>query len=177
MFNLKVIVGSKNPVKVNAAKKAFSRFFDNVDIRGVSVDSGVSDMPLTRKETKQGAINRAKKSLEIGADFGVGIEGGVDEDEHGMFLFGVVAIVDKNNNLSLAGSEGFLLPEKIAEKIRNGRELGPVMDEYTGMHNVKQNSGAIGYFTKNHVTRTSSFEQSIILALVKFVNKDIYEIK
>lgn len=174
---MKVIVGSKNPVKINATKKAFSKFFNNVEVQGISVESGVSDMPITREETKQGAITRARKSLALGCDFGVGIEGGVHEDEHGMFLFGMIAIVDKNNNLSLAGSEGFLLPEKIAIEIRKGRELGPLMDELTGMHNIKQNNGAIGYFTKNHVTRTSSFEQSIILALVRFVNDDMYNNK
>lgn len=174
---MKIIVGSKNPVKLNATKNAFSNFFKDVEVQGVDINSGVSDMPLTREETKKGAINRAKKSLELGADYGVGIEGGVHEEEHGMFLFGMVAIMDKEKNLGLAGSEGFLLPEKIAARIRNGEELGPVMDEITGMQNVKQNNGAIGYFTKDHVTRTNSFEQSINLALVRFVNKDLYEIK
>ncbi len=174
---MRVLVGSRNPVKVNAAKKAFSRFFDDVEVEGISVDSGVSDMPLTRAETKKGAISRANKCKVKEADFYLGIEGGVDEDEHGMFLFGVVAIIDKEDHLSLAGSEGFLLPEKIAARIRKGEELGPVMDSFTGMSNVKQNAGAIGFFTKNHITRTSSFEHSIILALVKFINKEIYEIE
>jgi inosine/xanthosine triphosphatase len=172
---MKVIVGSKNPVKINAAKRAFSKFFDDFEVLGIDAESGVSNMPMTRQETKKGAINRAKKALEHGADFAVGIEGGVYEDEHGMFLFGVIAILDKENKLSLAGSEGFMLPEKISAEIRNGKELGPLMDKITGMKNIKQNNGAIGYFTKNHVTRTTSFEQSIILALVRFVNKEIYE--
>lgn len=174
---MKIVVGSINPVKLNATKCAFSKFFKDVVVQGVNVNSEVSDMPLTREETKKGAITRARKSLELGADYGVGIEGGVHEEENGMFLFGIVAIIDKEKNLGLAGSEGFLLPEKIASRIRKGEELGPVMDEITGMHNVKQNNGAIGYFTKDYVTRTNSFEQSIILALVRFINKDLYETK
>jgi len=171
---MKVIVGSKNPVKVNATKAAFSKFFSDVEVKGESVDSGVSDMPLTAKETRLGAINRAKRSLELGADYGVGLEGGVEDTDYGMFLFGRVAIIDKNNNVGLSGAEGFLLPEIIAKRIRQGEELGPVMDDVTGLPDVKKNAGAVGIFTKNEISRTDSFEKSIILALVKFINKEIY---
>jgi len=55
---MKVVVGSDNPVKIGAAKNVFKRFFSDVDVDGVKVDSRVSEQPLSREETKRGALNR-----------------------------------------------------------------------------------------------------------------------
>ena len=53
----KVIIASKNPVKINATKKAFEEVFnDHFEFEGVSADSSVSDQPMSNKETLKGAI-------------------------------------------------------------------------------------------------------------------------
>eukprot|EP00948_MAST-09A_sp_MAST-9A-sp1_P000224 g224.t1 len=90
MSPIKIVVGSKNPVKVAAAKEAFVRAFkakserlasakkvssdddspapteESIEIiaRGVSVPSGVSDQPMGDKETRTGAQNRALNALQ-----------------------------------------------------------------------------------------------------------------
>jgi inosine/xanthosine triphosphatase len=56
---MKVIVGSKNPVKLNGTKSSFSKYFENFEIIGEDVESGVSNMPIN-DETHKGAENRAK---------------------------------------------------------------------------------------------------------------------
>jgi inosine/xanthosine triphosphatase len=173
VFNLKVVVGSTNPVKINATKKAFSRFFDDIEVIGINVDSGVSEMPISRSEIINGAINRAKKSLE-NADYGVGLEGGTHETKYGMLLMGVTAIISKNGEIGLGNTEGFILPEMIAKRIRNGEELGPVMDDIINEKDTKKKLGAVGIFTKGQITRTDSFEQSVIIALIKFINPQFY---
>ena len=38
---MKVLIGSKNPVKVRGAKLAFEQYFENVEMVGVSVESDV----------------------------------------------------------------------------------------------------------------------------------------
>jgi len=77
---MKVIVGSLNPVKIKAAKEAFSRYFQNVEVIGVKVKSGVSEQPIG-DETFRGAENRALRLKELvqnpNAHFFVGLEGGV----------------------------------------------------------------------------------------------------
>ncbi len=55
---MKVVVGSDNPVKIGAAKNVFKRFFSDVDVDGVKVDSRVCEQPLSLEETKRGALNR-----------------------------------------------------------------------------------------------------------------------
>lgn len=55
-----VAVGSTNPVKVNAVQEAFRACFPGwmFDVRGIKAASGVSDQPMTDKETRSGAIVR-----------------------------------------------------------------------------------------------------------------------
>ncbi|KAJ6443472.1 NTPase [Purpureocillium lavendulum] len=78
-----VIVSSKNPVKIGAARQGFAQMFPGAgfDIRGLSVPSGVPDQPFSDQETLDGATNRANNARAAApdADYWVGIEGGVDD--------------------------------------------------------------------------------------------------
>ena len=65
----KVVIASKNPVKINATEKAFEDVFtDGFEFEGISTDSLVSDQPLSDKETLQGATNRLKNVQHVEAD-------------------------------------------------------------------------------------------------------------
>ncbi len=58
----KIIVASKNPVKINATKVAFEKVFpqETFEVIGMQVPSFVSDQPMSDEETLEGAINRAE---------------------------------------------------------------------------------------------------------------------
>ena len=78
MKKLKIIVGSKNPVKIKCVENVFSKYFDNVKVIGKKVKSGVSHQPITEKETILGAISRANQVFKkYRLHFAVGIEGGI----------------------------------------------------------------------------------------------------
>ncbi|GJP86763.1 hypothetical protein CLOP_g16748 [Closterium sp. NIES-67] len=80
----RVVVASRNPVKINAAGDALRRLFphESFELEGYPADSGVSDQPMGDAETLAGARNRlmhvARSSAAEGADFVVAIEGGVE---------------------------------------------------------------------------------------------------
>ena len=78
---MRIVVGSKNPVKLAAVRQAFFRAFPDRPLVcvGHDVPSGVSDQPWGHAETRTGALQRARGALlaETGADYAVGIEGGV----------------------------------------------------------------------------------------------------
>ena len=176
MTAIKVVVGSQNPVKIKAVKNAFSKVFGDCEVIGVKVTSGIPDMPMNLTETIKGARNRAKKAIrKIPADFGVGLEGGLEETKVGTFICGFVAIVDCQSRWGFGKGSGLLLPEKIVQKVKKGKELGKVMDELTGETNVKQKQGALGFFTKNLIPRASGFEHTLILALARFMRKKQYQ--
>ena len=173
---MKIAVGSQNPVKIESVKRAFEKVFGNCEVVGASVPSGVSDMPITFKETAEGARNRALGAIKkVGADFGVGLEGGFENRELGTFLVGFVAIIDRNGKWGYGGRGGILMPESVVRKVKTGRELGYVMDEITGEKNTKRREGAIGFFTKGLISRTESFEAAVIQALAIFMRPEMYD--
>lgn len=174
---IKVAVGSKNPVKVGAVESAFTKMMGKCEIIGTSVLSGVSDMPMSFKEIVEGAKNRAQAAIKlVDADYGVGLEGGMDESDLGTFLMGFVAIVDKQGTWGYSIGGGLYLPEKIVKMVKgSGRELGDVMDELRGMKNTKQHEGCFGYFTDNLIDRQESFEKPTISALSRFKKKEWFE--
>lgn len=62
---MKILIGTKNPGKIEGAKQAFEKYFENVEMEGVAVDSEVGDQPFN-EEILQGAKNRVEnlKSMQ-----------------------------------------------------------------------------------------------------------------
>ena len=46
---MKVLMGTKNPGKIEGAKQAFERYFNNVEIEGIPINSDVGDQPLNEE--------------------------------------------------------------------------------------------------------------------------------
>ena len=176
---MKILVGSQNPVKVEATKEAFSTYFGKAGVVGVKVDSGVSNQPLN-DETFQGARNRAfelkgiNDETKLNAKFFVGIEGGITKLFSRWFTFGGMCIVDDKERIGYGMTPFFELPEEIMEKILVGTELGAVMDKLIGVENTKQKQGAVGHFTKGVMNRKQFYVDGLLMALIPFVNKDVY---
>lgn len=178
-YLVKVLVGSKNPVKINSVYEAFSKFFKNVEVTGIEVNSSVSQQPVD-DETFKGAKNRALELMKINAsenlngEYFVGVEGGIIKQFGKWFAFGGMCIIDKDGNEGFGASPHFELPEFIIKKLLEGAELGDVMDEITNKQNTKQNAGAIGFFTNGIMHRKDLYVPGLISALVPFLHKDIF---
>lgn len=173
----KVIIASKNPVKVQATRTGFSKMLPkmNFDFEGISVPSGVSDQPMSDEETLQGAKQRAvnAKTVQPDADFWVGIEGGISIEGELMTAFAWIVILGKEGS-GQAKTGTFVLPQKIAKLVKEGKELGEADDLVFGKTNSKQKSGAVGLLTDDLIDRTSYYVQAVILALIPFRNADLY---
>lgn len=174
---MKIVIASKNPVKIKAVETGFRAMFTAADfvIEGIYVESGVADQPMDEAETKRGAINRVTNAQLASpvADFWVGLEGGVQETDEGMETFGWVAIKSEQS-IGLSRTASLLLPHKVAELIRSGLELGEADDQVFQKENSKQDLGAVGILTHGVVLRSEGFEMGVKLALVPFVNKELY---
>ena len=98
---------------------------------------------MSFEEMLKGAKNRASRAIEkVDADFGVGLEGGFEDEEIGTFLSGFVAIVNRQGVWGYSKRRGLFMPEKIIKKIKEEKkELGDVMDDIRGMKNTKQHEG------------------------------------
>lgn len=173
-----VVVGTTNPAKLAAVKGGLHRIWASAQVTGVNVPSGVRDQPLTDEEAICGATNRARLALASQtADLGVGVEGNTVEIEGQMFSTAWVVIVDQAGKRGLGSSGRFLLPERVAQAIRQGGELGPLMDHFTGEQNTKHKQGAVGILTNGLINRTAALETAVIFALTRFLNPEYYGIR
>ena len=178
---MKILVGSKNPVKIESVKEAFNKYFDDIEVTGINVNSGVPDQPIN-DDTFKGAKNRAFKLIErdkvenSGADFFVGIEGGIIELYSRWFAFGCMCIADRSGNTGFGTSAHFQLPDPVIRELQNGKELGYVMDEIQNKTNTKQKHGAIGYFTNGIMSRSELYVPGLITALIPFLHKDLFNL-
>ena len=172
---MKVIVASENPVKINAAELGFKTYFNNVDVKGVSVDSGVSNQPGSDEETLKGALTRAKNAQKDfkDANFWLGIEGGLCTNNNETEAFAWIVILSKDKT-GKSRTTTFQLPTEVTELIAKGYELGEANDILFNQKKSKQKTGAVGLLTQNKISRTGLYKQAVELALVPFLNPDLY---
>lgn len=45
---MKVLIATKNQGKIEGAKRALLKYYDNIEIEGIPVDSGVGEQPVHR---------------------------------------------------------------------------------------------------------------------------------
>jgi inosine/xanthosine triphosphatase len=183
---MRVVVGSENPVKVAAADRAVPDRLD-ATVASAAVDSGVAEQPRGRAETVTGARNRAAAALEAEGDLGVGIEGGVAplpqrgavrnpatedpaerEGVTGSFLIMWAAVTD-GQQWGVGSGPSLRLPDPVAARVRDGEELGPVMDDLLDTDGIARRQGAAGALTDGIVDRESALVHAVAGALGPFV--------
>lgn len=163
----RVVVGSTNPVKIGAARAVLRRVAPVVEVAGHAVPSGVPDQPWGDDETIRGALARARGACAMaGAELGIGIEGGVVAAPDGSVrTCAWAAVVARDGREGVGGSLAMQLPERVAQLVRNGMELGHAMDRVTGVHDVKRGAGAVGILTAGLVSRQDAYEVLVAYAL------------
>jgi len=173
---MKVAIGSSNPLKKRAVSNVFRRVFGDIEVVMQHVDSGVPAQPMNR-DVARGARQRAERSFASVANayFGVGIESGLFD------LFGVkldiqvCSIYDGAQHTS-GTSPGFAYPQKVLDEIAEGREVGHIVEELSGIERIGQKIGAVGYLSKGLIDRTHFTELCVIMALIPRINRDLYEL-
>ncbi len=171
-----IAVGSTNPTKINPVKEIFSHHFKNIKVVGVKVPSGVEEQPKDIDHIFEGALNRAKASVKKvkGADYGVGVEGGIHKYAHGWSEQSIVVIVDKKGNVGIGSSGGLVLPDLVTKKIQSGKTLEEAVDEIFNTKKIGEGIGMFGIFTKGVVTRSSGVAHGVAFALARFLHKNLY---
>ena len=163
----KMALGTKNPAKIKAGQVAAHEL--SAELISIHVSSGVSEQPFSDEETIEGAINRAKNAMiDVQADFGLGLEGGVVKTPYGLFICNWGALVTKEGHCFISGGARIKLPDCIADALYSGRELGPVMDEYTKKQDIRKSEGAVGIFSNGRITRDRMFEHIIELLVGQY---------
>lgn len=172
---MKVIITSKNPVKVEATKSAFMEVFgDDVEVEAIEVESDVADQPFSDEATLLGSKNRIKNAKSLAkADFYVSIESGVIDRGGELGVFSWV-LIESNGIFGKARTSEFYLPGKMKELLDQGLSLGQAGDLVFGGKDTNQKGGTISFLTKGLVTREHVARETIKLALIPFISQEFY---
>ncbi|MFZ2587344.1 MAG: inosine/xanthosine triphosphatase [Alphaproteobacteria bacterium] len=166
-----IIVGSKNAAKIAAVQQGVGAYWLEATVRGEDVPSGVSAQPLGHEETLTGALNRARAAKALGADLGVGLEGGVVEIHGTPIMMSYVAITDGVREVVVPGP-GTPLPASWGKALSQGAELRPLVLAAGLPYDYK--SGVNGLLTNGKVNRDDMFAIVMKTALAPWINPAAY---
>jgi inosine/xanthosine triphosphatase len=165
---MKVNVGSMNRLKVEAVEETFGAVFpsDSIQANGVRVPSGVPPQPFG-DDVSIGAINRAQAAL-LDAHYGVGIEAGIIDFPGCSQSFSVqfCAIIDRKGILSVGHGPGFIIPKDVLIRLKGGSDLNREMSQISGIDNISEKIGAIGYLSNGIINRLEITRQAVLMALI-----------
>ena len=140
---------------MEAVKEGLSVFLNTeIEIHGVTVQSGVPDQPMGNAETLQGAEIRVENAQVQypGYDYYVGVEGGVEDTQSELMAFAWI-VISNGKKTGKARTASFFLPLEVARLVHQGMELGDADDIVFAKSNSKQQNGAIGLLTKDVISR------------------------
>lgn len=175
---MKILIATKNQGKIEGAKQAFEKFYENFDIEGIPVNSDVSEEPVN-DEIYQGANNRVNNLIKYAkknnkeADFYIAVESGITNKLGKWCIIQIAVIKDKDGYESFGTGPAFPVPDKYVKEIID-TDLGKVMDKIFKRDALKNEKGGIAYLTNDVITRYDLTRESFIMALTEFINGDIW---
>lgn len=172
---MKALIGTMNPGKIEGAKLALERYFENVEVEGYKASSEVDDQPVD-KETLIGARNRARNTKKyaeenrIEADYFMGVESGIVNLYDHWFIANAAVVIDKNGYESIGYGPIFPVPEKYAQEVVvNG--FGKVMTNLFGKEDLGQSVGGVDGLTHHAISRIDITRDAFVMALTEQVNE------
>ncbi|WP_224447562.1 DUF84 family protein [Haloprofundus salilacus] len=171
---MRIAVGSENPVK----RRAVEAVTDGATVEAVAVPSGVSEQPRGHAETIAGAETRAWHAFDAGEygtdeyDYAVGLEGGVAtfDEVDDLYLVMWAAVTD-GVRVGRGSGPSVRLPATIAVRIRDGEELGPVMDDVLDTTGTARGEGAAGALSGGKIDRETALSTAVAGAFGPFVSE------
>ncbi|MCS7144047.1 MAG: inosine/xanthosine triphosphatase [Archaeoglobaceae archaeon] len=173
---MRVVVGSKNPTKIEGTRLAFQQFFDDVEVVGVEVVTQLKQ-PFN-DETIKGALDRALKSYSSEFDFSVGIEAGLISTKYTLtgYLDFQVAVVYNGKKFTIGFGPGFEYPKEVVKQALTGTEVGKTMEKLSGIKELGRKVGAVHYLSKGAISRTELSRIAVTMALIPWLYRELYEI-
>ena len=171
---MKVLIGTKNPGKIEGAKEALNNYFKDYEIEGIPVSSDVSDEPVNN-EIYEGARNRVNnlmkyaKENNIEAEYFLGVESGITNLLGKWVIINIAVIKDKNGYESWGTSPAFPVPDKYVEEIIS-TDLGQVMDKIFEQNDLRSGKGGISFVTNGVVSRIDLTKEAFIMAMSQHIN-------
>ncbi len=183
---IKVLVISENPVKIQAARDAFSIFFtgsifDTFRFRKNSSEGiYLKSQPIGEAETRLLSRQRVIYARDLNPKFNfyVGIEGGVAQTPDNQPRIVSYSSIGNHSIIETVKACEIPIPLRWYKKLTGVPpiDLGDLVSKISGISNIKQKEGAVGFLTRNIVTRFDILKQSVLMALIPFLNPIHFEL-
>jgi inosine/xanthosine triphosphatase len=169
-------IGSQNPVKIRGIVEAFSKFYNVSSVKSMRVVTGIPPQPIGLEQIVEGARRRAMLVFSNECDFAVGLEAGFYTVNSEPYDVEVAYIISKTGEVSLGFSPSFPIPRRIYSAITRGvyTELEEAVEKLFNVEKIGDKEGFIGLLTKRVCDRWLLSYYATLMALVKFINKDLY---
>jgi len=173
---MKVLIGTKNPAKIEGARLALLNYYkeEDINIDGVSVDSLVPEQPMN-DEVYLGAKNRVDNLVNyamdnnIDVDMFMAIESGLINNFDKWFNYNIAVVRDINGVESVGMGPVFPVPNKLIRDIKH-KSLGVVFDEIFNGNNLHVGKGGVNSLTHEGISRIDITKDAFIMALTGIVN-------
>ena len=119
-------------------------------------------------------VKRINDQQNLDATFFVGIEGGVLQLLDRWFSVNVVYILDRHNRDSFATTGLYELPSTLSKELLIKKGLGHAMEELASNNYAARERGTVAFLTDGKMDRFQNQVQGITLALIPFVNDNLY---
>lgn len=170
---MKIVVGSKNPAKVEAVREILQDYphLKDAEVVGVEVSSGVSEQPMSLDEIVKGAVGRASNAFKE-CNYSIGIEAGFMEVPHAKsgYMNITAVVIDDGSSVHLGLSSAFETPN--AEIMRMVAEEGMTFDQaavatgLTADENIGKGEGISGIISKGRLKRKTYVQEALRTALI-----------
>ena len=183
-FPINVLITSKNPVKIRATKDSFSSFYTNAsystfEVKGCDLtDGNLTSQPIGEYETSEASRMRVKcaRILKPNFNYYVGIEGGIVLKSDKIARIIVYTTIGNHDYIETVRGCEIPLPidwyNVLAEN--KGIELGDIVTKISGIDNIKQKQGAVGFLTNNVLKRVDILKHSVLMALIPFLKESFF---
>ena len=164
---MNLCIGTTSSQKTSYIVKQFAKEFLDLNVTNYEVESGVSDQPMGRLETKTGAKNRAKNAFSLAQPtpspkIGIGLEAGFVGEGQDLYMICFACVYDGQNYFQ-SSSNPLIIPREVSKKIKEGSQFGEEIRIY---EKHKQND-----YPQSHITELIDREQSFSYALEKVLIK------
>lgn len=169
---MKLRVGSKNPVKVEAVQECFPDW----EIIAVTAGSGIKEQPTSLEEIIEGSRNRAQSWT---SGWGIGIESGIMAVERASsrWMNTIACSIWNGEKFSLGLASGFVVPQAILDIVSDEGVCLSEASRRAGLTTepkIGYGKGIISLLTDGKMARKPYIKQAIEMAMIQVNHPELY---
>ena len=164
----KVILIKGGSLKLRVVTRAFSLAFPEEIFEFVSLDSvAKEDQVISKAEclARMRSVIFEAKSNYLDASYFVFMRGRFEDDGLNMEESALVMVQDDFGNEGYSQAASFVVPEKVAQLVRDGISFSKAVEEVYCVPGVKEGSGFVGILTNGVVMKEEQYFQPTAIAL------------